>query len=239
MTTRLRQRQSFSDPGMERLAELVRAVPKAASPSLAQAHRVRESLRSRRRRPRSLARRLAWLLVMSGGLAFASSWTVRHWSRPPDTRAASWRGHRPASPATLPPPPVVTPLLHAAATPPPARLPAALPTVAATARHTPPSPGAPLVAPALEAAGAPLLSASLTALRRHDDPLLADRLAAEYLSAHPDGNLIEESFALRIEAARARGATREAGEVAAAYLSRFPEGRFAAVARKALLADGR
>jgi hypothetical protein len=92
--------------------------------------------------------------------------------------------------------------------------------------------------PIIEATDGPkdeptLVATAMRALRRDHDPARAARLLDDYLVRWPDGALVEEALALGIEAARARGDARES-TLAAEYLRRFPSGRFADAARRAL-----
>jgi hypothetical protein len=132
---------------------------------------------------------------------------------------------------------------EAAAAPPPAEAPVmpARARIERPLRHAP-APVAVRQEPKLEAAPKPtddpkdeptMVATAMRALRRDHDPARAARLLDDYLVRWPDGALVEEALALGIEAARARGDARES-TLAAEYLRRFPSGRFADAARRAL-----
>jgi hypothetical protein len=72
---------------------------------------------------------------------------------------------------------------------------------------------------------------ALVALRREHDPVRAGTLLARYLSAHPNGALREEALVLAIEAADARGDQAGGAQLAHAYQTEFPAGRFLPFAR--------
>ena len=249
MSSRLRQRQRFTDPGLARLAELVRAVQPLA-PSTAQKRRVQAALEAvpRRRRPTTVSR-VAVLLLCSGGLAFAGALATRRVlerRQPVVTQLPSLQAApRPGATrmvATQPPAtqPVVT------------QLPATPPVVTQLPVVTPQGPagsmmpsGSAVARPAqVERARRPVtsprqlsdgpreLAAALAALRRDHDPARAGSLAAHYVAVHPNGALVEEALILAFEAARA--VDSDGAAEATRYLARFPDGRFAAQARAAL-----
>jgi hypothetical protein len=78
-----------------------------------------------------------------------------------------------------------------------------------------------------------LVHRAVQALRRDGDPALAARLLAESRKHSSSGPLAEEALSLQIEAAlalhdaRARAFARE-------YMTRYPNGRYLEVARRAL-----
>jgi hypothetical protein len=78
---------------------------------------------------------------------------------------------------------------------------------------------------------APVLDA-IRALRKSRDPARAQRLLDDYLTSNPRGALSEDALGLAIEAAAARGDPK-AADYARRYLSRFPNGRFRAIAVRA------
>jgi len=87
-----------------------------------------------------------------------------------------------------------------------------------------------------EAADSPhsaLVHEALQALRHQHDPARAARLLQSYATLAPQGPLAEEALSLRIEALQALGDAR-ARALATQYLHRYPAGRYAAVARRAL-----
>ena len=71
-------------------------------------------------------------------------------------------------------------------------------------------------------------------LRQHGDAAAAATRLDAYLAQHAAGPLMEEALALRIEAAHRLGDDSDAARVAAAYLTRFPTGRFHALAAAAV-----
>jgi len=71
------------------------------------------------------------------------------------------------------------------------------------------------------------------ALRRDRDARGALALVEQYVRENPDGALVEEALALEIEASYTLGDHRATRAAAAAYLRRFPAGRFADLANRA------
>lgn len=74
---------------------------------------------------------------------------------------------------------------------------------------------------------------AVRALRKEGDAARAQKLLDRYLTSHPRGAFIEDALALAIEAASTLHDPR-AASYAKRYLAQFPEGRFGAVARRAL-----
>ena len=72
--------------------------------------------------------------------------------------------------------------------------------------------------------------------RSAGDAKRVSQLVGEYRAKHPQGVLQEEALILSIESAVARRAP-SSGALAREYLSRYPSGRFAAQARRALAAE--
>lgn len=70
------------------------------------------------------------------------------------------------------------------------------------------------------------------------DPARVSQLVDEYRAKHPQGVLQEEALILSIEAAVAQKSPN-ASSLAQQYLKRFPRGRFATQARRALASDSR
>lgn len=138
------------------------------------------------------------------------------------------------NPAPIAPPAtVVVPPPH-----PPA--PAALPD-APRAEVTPPTAAPPSSAPSSKRAAERLaagedptkVAEAVRALRKQGDAAKAQQLLDQYLRSHPRGALAEDALALSIEAAAARKDPR-AADYARRYLARYPNGRFRAVAERAL-----
>lgn len=74
---------------------------------------------------------------------------------------------------------------------------------------------------------------AVRALRKQGDAARAQALLDQYLKSNPRGALAEDALALSIEAAAARKDPR-AADYARRYLTRYPNGRFRAVAERAL-----
>jgi hypothetical protein len=74
---------------------------------------------------------------------------------------------------------------------------------------------------------------AVRALRKQGDAARAQALLDQYLKSNPRGALSEDALALSIEAAAARKDPR-AADYARRYLARYPNGRFRAVAERAL-----
>jgi hypothetical protein len=74
---------------------------------------------------------------------------------------------------------------------------------------------------------------AVRSLRKQGDPVRAQALLDQYLRSNPRGVLAEDALALSIEAAAARKDPR-AADYARRYLSRYPQGRFRAVAERVL-----
>lgn len=74
---------------------------------------------------------------------------------------------------------------------------------------------------------------AVRALRKQGDAARAQALLEQYLKTNPRGALAEDALALSIEAALARKDAR-AADYARRYLARYPNGRFRAVAERAL-----
>jgi len=74
---------------------------------------------------------------------------------------------------------------------------------------------------------------AVKALRAERDPARAQGLLDEYMKSHPNGVLSEDALALSIEAAAARRDPK-AKDYARRYLSKFPNGKYRALATRAL-----
>jgi len=83
-----------------------------------------------------------------------------------------------------------------------------------------------------------LVHRAVKALRRDGNPRLAARLLDEDRVRNPSGPLAEEALSLRIEAAIELGEPR-ARSLAQQYVARYPDGRYLAIARRALEGSGR
>lgn len=116
----------------------------------------------------------------------------------------------------------------------PERAPIAAPAPQAVARSKPEA------APAARAqseAEAQLLVEAMRA-RREGDSKRVSELVDQYRAKHPQGTLQEEALILSVESAAARRAPNTAA-LAREYLTRFPNGRFTAQARRALAIESR
>jgi hypothetical protein len=228
---------------------LLRARGRHRAP-VAQKARVRAALEARagfgaasRWRTAAVAVSFAGILLVAGAASstsFGRQWVGAHvrrvlaWAGPRAASAPVARIEAPAQPIVPTPTIVEMPVALPAETPPPA--PAVAPVSPRPMRAAPPR--AELRAPAR--ASAPvitdeptLVATAMRTLRRDHDPAGAALLLDGYLRRWPNGALIEEALALAIEAANARGDAR-AHTFAAQYLQRFPNGRFAEVARRTL-----
>ncbi len=95
------------------------------------------------------------------------------------------------------------------------------------------SPAGPFVAPnPAEEVGTALVVEAVRALRSSGGAVRALALARSYSERFPDGPLVEEALATELRALVAQK-DPQAAECAARYLRRFPEGRFAGLARAA------
>jgi hypothetical protein len=74
---------------------------------------------------------------------------------------------------------------------------------------------------------------AMKALRAEHDPAKAQGLLNDYMKRHPNGVLSEDALALSIEAAAARRDPR-AKDYARRYLAKFPNGKYSALATRAL-----
>jgi hypothetical protein len=89
---------------------------------------------------------------------------------------------------------------------------------------------------AASAGDSELVHRAVKALRRDRDPALAARLLDQHRARSPAGPLAEEALSLQIEAAIALRTPR-ARALAREYLARYPDGRYVAVAQRALAED--
>ena len=74
---------------------------------------------------------------------------------------------------------------------------------------------------------------AIRALRNDHDPVRARKLLSRYLQTQPQGALAEDALALSIEAAAATNDSKTA-DIARVYLAKYPNGRYQAMAVKAL-----
>jgi hypothetical protein len=240
---RLRDETDALDPALVEAARLAQRVA-ALGVSPERQERVWLALGRSARGKRSGARIVFGALLLAGSAAFAGVAIHRQWrSKPPvqaepDSRSAVPRHSRPrveAPPADAPPivPAVIPEEMpekivhrrppHVAAAP---RSDETAEGEAASAAADPPPAADPGAAPDGE-----LVASAIKALRLSRDPTRAAVLLDRYLTLHPDGPLAEESLALSIEAASLAHDPRAAA-LCGRYLARYPQGRFAALARQ-------
>jgi hypothetical protein len=142
------------------------------------------------------------------------------------------RSSPPPGPAIAPPSTVVVP-------PPSLPSPASLPVLeradpSPSPSASPPSPSAKRALEKPSAGEDPTLVAeAVRALRKQGDAGRAQSLLDQYLRKNPRGALVEDALALSIEAAAARKDPR-AADYARRYVARYPNGRFRALADRAL-----
>ena len=240
---RLRDDLDATDPTARAAAHLLqRLTPLAPDPQ--RQRRVRLKMGAPRRRPLFGLHRpaiaLSLLLIsVAGASAMAGggwAYTLRHISwlalpardvSPPPSRATP-SPKRPAAPkpaieaTTAPAVETMLPTAPMLALPSPRRH--ATPTRRVT---RPDHPAAARPAPELpRGPGAALMIEAMEA-RRAGDLARAERLLTTYRRQYPDGALQEEALVLSLEAAALRG-DPAAAELARAYLTRFPQGRFKA-----------
>ena len=225
MIPRLRRAARSDEPGLDRLAELVRA-SQPLTPSLARQRRVRDALDAAPRRQRPRWTRLTWWAMAWSGLAFAGAMTgryVQHQRAPIVVAAPLTVGaHRAVRAA---PPLIVTPL-HASG-----------PTPASAAAPLPPD--APPSAPPANA----LVARNGRPARDRDCPARRDREPAlpspATTAPTPDASPVPiepvpmTSMSAATLVSRALHALRHerdfatAGALTAQYLRRFPDGALA------------
>lgn len=88
-------------------------------------------------------------------------------------------------------------------------------------------------APSAESEDVALVAEAIRVLRELRDPERAAHLLQQYLDRYPRGALREDALALAIEAA-ARAPAERRRELARAYLSAYPNGRYRQLAREVL-----
>jgi outer membrane biosynthesis protein TonB len=212
-------------PAFSRLTELVSCAEREAPSPFAKRAveaRIARALESGAGRPRSRA-----VLIGASVLAFAATAAAAGYSLLDEPREP------------LAPPPSAPAVSIAAPTPPPPA-PPAQPEPSVTEPEAPSAAPQSSVAPGKRVVEKPLagedptrVAEAVKALRKQGDPARAQQLLSQYLRENPRGALAEDALALSIEAAAARKDPR-AADYARRYLARYPNGRFRAVAERAL-----
>ena len=221
---RLKDQRAAADPIMASAARLLSAVPPRASSTLSE-QRVWARLRDPMR-PRVsawLRPAVAFAVVLVVGIA--SAMWIRHGRRV-----------RPMVPV-----PVILPAVAGSAATPAATLPVVVIDALPTPRQVKVRPALPTEVPppgpsAAVDEGSALVLTATRILRRNQDPVRAGILLEDYVTQHPTGALIEEAYALAIEAAVARH-DGSAEVLARQYLSRFPGARFRDAAKRVIESD--
>jgi hypothetical protein len=227
------------EPLFRRGSELLRSVTPTATTTAPATEMKQRVWRSLQHAPAAAPRGLPILMLKvaivaivalgagTAGAVIAQRWIVPRFhsqgvaagpARPIHSVHAAARPERTILTPPVAPPPIAEPVVE---TPPPK--PAARPTLRRIASAAP-------SAAAVARERTEVLDA-LVALRREHDPARAGTLLARYLSAHPRGAMREEALALAIEAADARGERAAAAQLAQAYQTEFPAGRFLIFAR--------
>lgn len=211
-----------ADPTLGALTTLVASAERYQSSPFAKRHiqsRLTRALEAGRAAPRRLLRPA--ILGLAGLLVAASAAAAGY------TLLASSKKAEPLAPAVVAPPPRE-------------ELPRAKP-ARAVAPALPPSVEPAVAEPSnVKRADKPRagedpsqVAEAVRALRKQGDAARAQALLDQYLRSNPRGALAEDALALSIEAAAARKDPR-AADYARRYLVRYPNGRFRAVAERAL-----
>jgi hypothetical protein len=249
MTTRLRDQQHDPDEAVALAARLV-ASAEPAQPSAQQKTRVRRALARTPHRTPSMRLRFAVVLVVGVGVVGGAAAAISRWTHPqatpgptirPEVTPSTAPRHRRGSgirsaPMSQPNTQTVLETVLPSRTDAPARRsepqlrnrapkPTSMPAVA----RGPRTDGVAEASP-----HAILVVQAVKALRRDGDTVRAVQLLGEYLRLEPEGALTEDALALGIEATAARDPARAAA-LARRYLARYPAGRFAGLARDALV----
>jgi len=231
----LRDSPDSADPDVAAAARLLLRVGPLARSRLTQ-RRVRQQLESRHHQPVTRALRPAVVVGVLCGLAATAGATWGVLSAANSFQRESGVLDAPVVPPVGPAVPRrvesrAPPKTQASAEPAPQALPPAALPPHSSARLVAPKPAKATRAPAQSEAL--LVHRAVKELRGGGDPERARQLLEQYRAANPSGELAEEALVLSIEAAVAKG-DPDAQRLARQYLTRYPNGRFVAAARRVL-----
>jgi len=222
------------DPLFQRGVDVLRGTPPTAEmPDVKQRvwRGIQRAPATTRRRLPSLIPKLALVAIVAFGAGTAGAMIAHRWQR---STVAARDSAASSPPRSMPPPPRPE---KTSPSPAVAEAAAATDAVEESPRPRPPARSAPKKLASLPPSAASVARErtevldALVALRREHDPVRAGTLLARYLSAHPRGALREEALVLAIEAADARGDKTGGEQLARAYQTEFPAGRFLPFAR--------